>query len=55
MVTYLSCPSIGNDSLATSTIVRMSAVASALTGDKDVGCAPLNEIKVFCFFFLLFI
>lgn len=45
MSTFLSVPATGIDSETPSAIMRMSAVASALVGDKDVGSAPLIELK----------
>uniref|UniRef100_A0A914ZIP5 E3 ubiquitin-protein ligase n=4 Tax=Parascaris TaxID=6254 RepID=A0A914ZIP5_PARUN len=38
-------PSVGGDSTTASTITRMGAVASALITEKDVGSAPLSELK----------
>ncbi|KHN84712.1 E3 ubiquitin-protein ligase TRIP12 [Toxocara canis] len=43
--THFSPASMGADSAAPSTITRMSAVASALIAEKDVGSAPLSELK----------
>ncbi|VDK21339.1 unnamed protein product [Anisakis simplex] len=43
--TYFAPNSANGDSTTPSTITRMSAVASALLAEKDVGSGPLSELK----------